>query len=284
MGKEKSKKQQFEFNPADYDYMDKMPLEGWFWEIIRRTEAYRLKYKELANAIQMKNISKANTLLNEIYRIGIFSHRSIHPHGKKKYEKYFFLYRFSKHWRSYHCLPKPEIKYNIFLNIGWTPIINGLSPIICLNVDNFEDLKESLFRSYVNEIDFLKAIYRKCTPDEDNLCVFIKTTANIKDIKRDLLPKIKGYLKPKKIRIRTDKWKYYLIAYDLKDRYPQIEYENMPDLFLKAYPYIEIPKLKDGKVEKIRTESANYFTPKNCEYFYKSALALIKGEYKKYFY
>ncbi len=42
MGKKKQReKDAININPADYDYMDDMPLDGWFWEIIRRGEFYK---------------------------------------------------------------------------------------------------------------------------------------------------------------------------------------------------------------------------------------------------
>jgi hypothetical protein len=36
----KRQKKEIQFNPADYNYLDDMPLEGWIWEIIRRSEKY----------------------------------------------------------------------------------------------------------------------------------------------------------------------------------------------------------------------------------------------------
>lgn len=35
------------FNPAEYDYMDKMPLDGWFWEMIRRSSEYQTCFEKL---------------------------------------------------------------------------------------------------------------------------------------------------------------------------------------------------------------------------------------------
>jgi len=41
MGK---RKKEIEFNPADYEYMDSMPLFGWIYEIKRRSKEYRDHY------------------------------------------------------------------------------------------------------------------------------------------------------------------------------------------------------------------------------------------------
>jgi hypothetical protein len=36
-----------EFKIADYAYMDDMPMNGWLWEFIRRSEAYKNRFNEL---------------------------------------------------------------------------------------------------------------------------------------------------------------------------------------------------------------------------------------------
>lgn len=38
------KEKQITFNPADYDYMDDMPLDGWIWEFVRRNSGYGQLY------------------------------------------------------------------------------------------------------------------------------------------------------------------------------------------------------------------------------------------------
>jgi hypothetical protein len=44
--KKEKKKEEIQFNPADYDYMDDMPLERWMWEFIRRSQDYRDFYEK----------------------------------------------------------------------------------------------------------------------------------------------------------------------------------------------------------------------------------------------
>jgi hypothetical protein len=43
----KKKEAEIIFNPADYAYMDDMPLEGWVWEFERRSEDYKKAFVEL---------------------------------------------------------------------------------------------------------------------------------------------------------------------------------------------------------------------------------------------
>jgi len=116
---------------------------------------------------------------------------------------------------------------------------------------------------------------------ENTIYVGISKKARIRDIKNYLLPILsKSWLNPDKPKIRTDKWKYYLIVYDLKEKYPDVSYEDIANILSEAYPDI---KIKKGKAIK-KVEGSDFFTIKNCENFYKSALALINGDYKKYLY
>ena len=53
MGKMKKGKK-IEFNPADYNYVDNMPLEGWIREFMRRSEEHKqywTAYKEMERRI-----------------------------------------------------------------------------------------------------------------------------------------------------------------------------------------------------------------------------------------
>jgi hypothetical protein len=49
------KKKEIEFNPADYDFMDNLPLAGWMWEIIRRSKDYRAFYDKLKKSRDQKD-------------------------------------------------------------------------------------------------------------------------------------------------------------------------------------------------------------------------------------
>lgn len=52
---EKPKKnKEVKFNPADYEYMDKLPLEGWIWEFMRRSQAYKNLYSKIRDLITIE--------------------------------------------------------------------------------------------------------------------------------------------------------------------------------------------------------------------------------------
>jgi len=40
------REKEIKFNPADYEYMDKMSLEGWIWEFMRRSEEHQKYWSE----------------------------------------------------------------------------------------------------------------------------------------------------------------------------------------------------------------------------------------------
>jgi hypothetical protein len=81
---------------------------------------------------------------------------------------------------------------------------------------------------------------------------------------------------PDRTKIRDDRWKYYLIIYDLKQNNSlgRLSYEDIAYVMCNAYKKVRI-----GKRTRM---SADYFDKRNCENFYKGALALINGDYRKY--
>jgi hypothetical protein len=120
---------------------------------------------------------------------------------------------------------------------------------------------------------------------EDTIYVGISKKAKVKDIEDYLLPEIRKYLQPKTVRVRNDKWLYYLIVYDLKKMHDQkISYRDIALKLTDTYPLIKVVKLVKGEKKTVSEESSKYFTAKNCENFYKEAVVLINGDYKNYLY
>jgi hypothetical protein len=60
------KKKMCKFKPADYDYMDNMPLMGWLWEFERRSPKYNSDYKKLQNGEQIKYEDSLIFIIQEI--------------------------------------------------------------------------------------------------------------------------------------------------------------------------------------------------------------------------
>lgn len=305
-------KKEFKFNSADYDYMDDMPLKGWMWEFIRRSTEYR-------DVIKVKDAEIFEKIAEDICEIEILS--VITPKDKNKkhlidyYSKYYSNIREGRDSciiendgsgnlkfmeKIFMGVPFPKYKYIDFPD-NLKPLIKRMKNIITCKP--FEKLKEEI-NGYIDMSKAMSKVVPKSNPDdfykmliklktggkdesfvilkflsptrnpEDTVYIGISRTAKIKDIEKELLPKIRKYLKSKPTKTRDDKWKYYLIAYDLKKEYPNLTYDEIADKLVEAYPFITI---KNKKVD-----SPEYFTARNCENLYKSALELIEGSYKKY--
>lgn len=104
------------------------------------------------------------------------------------------------------------------------------------------------------------------TPFE-TIYIGVSIWGRLKDVQKALEPHLKSLLKPPKTRIRAnDKWKYYLITYDLKTI--GIDYERIAFILSEYY----------------KPPKADVFDIRTIENYHKSALALINGGYKKYLY
>ncbi len=100
---------------------------------------------------------------------------------------------------------------------------------------------------------------------ENTVFVGISKTAKKEIVMKELEAIFDKYSEPPKTKIRTDKWKYYLIVYDVMKTHPNITQEILADILSKAYP-----------------EYLSRVDAKNIGDFYKNALALINGRYRKY--
>jgi hypothetical protein len=112
-------------------------------------------------------------------------------------------------------------------------------------------------------------ILDRCDENEDIFYVAVNKKANIADLKESMLDEIAKIIKKEnKPRIRKNKWKYYLIVYDLKQKFnDKITYSEIGDILNKAYP----------------TEEKEYFVDtRNINHYYEYATSLINGDYIKH--
>lgn len=257
----KKEKKEVHFNPDDYDYMDVMPLEGWFWEIIRKSQDYKNAYNKI-NDYGLGDIQEHISAFIHQTRIlpTVISFKAKPNLSKrreylfKRYKHIFFFAQFStitnfrtkKEYKEFVFLgiPAPDFKYSDFPS-DYKPKLWGCSPIVCKSNDPYLKL-------LINQM-----------PIDNMLFAILPLTISSTYIERGLLPSIRNYLQPRKIRIRTDKWKDYLIVYDLKKEH--LTYKEIADSIINVSP-----------------EKKRLFDEKNIENYYKNALELINGGYKKY--
>jgi len=86
--KKEKKTREIKFNPADYDYMDNMPFEGYIWEFIRRNHEYRKHYRKYCSELK-KPLHERN------FEISLYS----------------FLHHFGMDVNRNHYYPLPEEKF-----------------------------------------------------------------------------------------------------------------------------------------------------------------------------
>lgn len=272
---------------CDFLSYQKLDLEGWIWEFIRRNSGYQALYtKFIQLSSKCKSIdfceytnyavlliegqgrkvflpdNKRNVNFDTLFEIitglgnyslnfnQLFKSEKVHP-------LHFSLIRLEKNL--YFGLPNPDMPYRVF---GLEkPIINGATPIKFITgefielgkmSDNFDKgcsriLNETLLHKNLN----------------DTLFVSISRGAGVEEVEQALKRILKNYIVPKKIRMRPKEWRYYLIVFDLKKKNKSIS--EIINLLINAFPH-----------------NKNIFDEKNINNYYKNALVLIDGGYKEF--
>jgi len=277
------------FDSTEYDYMDKMPVEGWFWEIIRRSTDYRQAFDKFQKTIldKVSALSKNSKAVDERW-LSIRVREVTKNHIKKVQEMGvhidWFVTRRKKEPNTNHLLvirvgvehlmiPRPEISYSDF-DDDYKPGILGLDPFVISIWDDLKDLTKpiNLTPGAPSEHDEWEiASAKDCletlspTIPEETIYIGISRKAKLEDIEKRLLPELREHLDRKKPRMRDDKWKYYLITYDHRTALGY-KYGQISDELYEAY-----------KMEELADE-------RTIIRYYKEALALISGGYKDYLY
>lgn len=307
--------------PDTYDYLDSMPLEGWIWEFVRRSEHYRERYANLKKGVEAgvsgeRLLSMVNNFVNEARTEGIilFSEgmKRSHKNSEDCYlsvplpmERYFDSQSFNmlneEVLEPNAYIPNPDkrfvdFKIRTFLLQG-TPFDgtivshsrHGLirTSLVPHPVGREPDFKiyaslskllldQASPKSEVSKIELKDGkadVTLSEKPDPEVMYIAVSRKAKYTDIQKYLLSEVKAYLKPPDKKLRVDKWKYYLMVYDLRIRYGEsMVNKDIANIFATAYPA--------AKSNKKRLPA--YFKAKNITNHYDDALALINGDYRKY--
>jgi hypothetical protein len=274
--------------------MDNLPLEGWIWEIIRRSEKYINSFDDFSKSESCDNLDNVlssgvgiqimTTTGNSESKFLLFKPINDSLKVAIKHEDIdnakILTNMLYGNTNLFFAIPRPAIKYIDFSD-NLTPKIQGIDSLYnkvrCLTYD---ELKTPFKTSDGECLDFDLQDVLSPFKAEDTLYIGIHRNANREEILQSLSVAIKKYLQPSRVKKRNDRWKYYLIVHDMKNKYPNASYDDIAEVLSEAYPIV---KIKRGK--KIRVvKGYEFFDTKNCENFYKSALTLINGDYKKYLY
>jgi len=303
---------------SDYEYMEGLPIEGWMWEFIRRSETYKKIFSELkerqSSYVALKRI---NELKNFPIRFNVspfFTNPSHFLKIKKDQSGENLL------------IPNPEIKYNQFFS---PPYVMGARPVVFHETDNRRlidgfvppDVSYNIINNY---------IVRGCP--RNTIYVGIALGASKEDVMAEMDFYIDQYLEPSGIRERSE-WRRYLFVYDLftavKKAYPEAtrkkflhavsdsytdsfyylaDYENRRRKLKKSLKrssrkkmsdddFVEKFNEKEGEIKifgiiqekkskkiKVKMETYELFEEKRFRRYLNNATALINGGYKKFLY
>lgn len=287
--------------PDKYDYMDKLPMKGWAWEFLRRNKKFMDAFNKLEELVEGGVWSdECKERLSELQRLasntGLLIGRISSPLNNESRKYYLTLkmppYEGDKatlniYFGSSHhigVVPRPENSYYDYFReiITKKKIRNDklyklfLHPPL-LFIYQIPDYKiyES-FNELLNEQDTIELSPESDFPEikptidrsNDVFYVAVSKSANIADLKDFMLDDIAKIIKKDhKPKIRKRKWKYYLIVYDLRQKFnADITDDDICNILNEAYP----------------EEEKEFCASRNIENWNDSAVDLINGGYIKY--
>lgn len=290
--------------PDKYDYMDKLPMNGWAWEFLRRNKEYIEAFNKLEELVagDVWN-DECKERLSELQRLasntGLLIGRISSPLNNEK-RKYYLTLKMppyegdkatlNKYFGSSHhisMVPRPENSYyDYFSEIITKKKIQGdklyelflHSPLLFIyqipdykiykSFDVLLNEKETLVLSANSDIPEIKPAIDR---GNDVFYVAVSKSANISYLKEFMLADIANILSKQnqhKPKIRKREWKYYLIVYDLRQKFnADITDGDICTILNEAYP---------------EEEKKDFCASRNIENWNDIAKDLINGGYIKY--
>jgi hypothetical protein len=270
---------------ADYAYMDKLGSTGWLWELIRRSYVYRNTCDELRQFIKIQRRMSAQQIRGYVDRLFLENDIEIVRYDKlPKVDNIHDSYIVARSdSREVYLVPRYERRFIDFKDELLFKIVGSDFFKINYEVPNLFDLHPSTRGSLCSNIILDLAILNS----DNTVYVGISKAAKYNDLKNILLPELRRTLSGfgnKQKRIRHDKWKYYLVCYDLRARDNNMTYDTIANIMINAYEEIIVNKTIDNKRVKIKEPSYSLFNPRTMENYFNTAFDLINGKYKKYLY
>ncbi|MFC1549468.1 hypothetical protein ACFL4R_01195 [Nitrospirota bacterium] len=224
---------------SKYDRLDNTtPLAEWVSEFLSRNDEFREDIRKHIIRTGSVNFSKISLMENIL-------------------EKYFVHIPLFANEEQKLAFIEPETIHSIKLADPVNTIKLGDNLIEEIKDTNGEVI-------HIHETDPLEyLLVGGAFPGNATLLLAVNLKRSKKDIKDKIDEILDNYI-PKQSRKRDEKWKQYIITYDLKEKY-KLSFNEIADLFLIKFPDDE----KQYELKNIRNN-------------YKEAVKLIKGGYKKY--
>ncbi len=261
----------------NYDYLSNLPQDGWIWEFVRRTKEYKeaidffVSHEEIEASGEERD--EYFLYLEEIMNMGL----AFTEVGPEFRNEHFVINRFDDagkhfiwvhlHYRvPYSALTAGELKTHLnppFQVVVGQERIKGGFTAHSLNRGEFTVLKHPEFPLPDGVVDYGSLVSRllACPWEHYTVFVGISKKAGEQDL-RDLVKAVRPYLQGKRIKRRDDKWKLYLIVYDLHEK-ERLTFDDISDILQETY--------------------GGNQTERDVERHYKEATTLIdKKKYKKY--
>lgn len=213
---------------ADYAYMDQLPFDGWMWEMIRRKRKYLKRVGACKEARKsFAGPSKYRFMRSWKKKFVAIGLDVLFAHGQHCDDEYHIV-EFRK--TPYLALPFPEKKYTEFTI---KPAIFGSRLVQYLEHSAIKTWKESAKGGIgsVNELIQMLSPVRQ----RDTLYLGISRIGKKKEILKEVSRILDEHATFLKNRRRTDKWKYYLIVYDLA-KTSKLEYNAITEILGEAFP------------------------------------------------
>ena len=286
-------KEEGEYIRKEYAYMDNLPLEGWIWEFIRRSEKYKSLLDECMQNYQIiSDESHKKYFFEWIEKFSEICLDVYFEFGKPK-ERCYHVLRFNdpiKHTSiGFLALPKIDLKFNEFHTNP--PSIIGNTMVKTISYEKVQQwLSFCENESGRFDADDVKTLLNWIAPSKSKNTLFlgISTVCKIDDLRAEIELLIRKHVKTRKTKEMSPKWKYYLIAYDLKGKYTN---ENITTILQEAYPELvkavknteTKPQTANSQIDEEKKETI--FNDRNITNYREGAISLIdRSTYKKYLY
>lgn len=261
--KKTKKGNSIKFDPSRYKHLDRANLQTWIREFLSRNQEFMADYKKFTakpsalltgepvnvsspiykkykvlppyvtpdNRDQLQNDAKPNIYIRRNVRsMRLFEHYN--------------AYRTFKEQNDLDNVTDPEV---FDTTIGTIPVPSSKSAVTILGGLLDEPPEDTTY------------------PCGDTLLLSVNLTSSRKNIEEGIKKILDIHKERKEGNFRPDKWKFYLIVFDLKKAYENVTWDEIAGTLYDAFP-----------------DHGHILDAKNVENYYKGALALINGEYKKY--